>query len=94
MQPSDWSLLRLSTTPGSGHAGGGFRSDCRLKPRGQRNRSVPEVELPDRDEEERSLDLLYRNRRSYAIGHGCAAEWGAVTSPARSHTLRGGAPCP
>ncbi|PZT98806.1 MAG: helicase [Gordonia sp. (in: high G+C Gram-positive bacteria)] len=34
-----------------------------------------EVELPDRDEEEQSIDLLYRNKRTYAIGHGCAAEW-------------------
>lgn len=40
----------------------------------------PEVELPDRDEEERSLDLLYRNQRTFAIGHGCAAEWGAVNA--------------
>lgn len=35
----------------------------------------PEVELPDLDEEEQSIDLLYRNKRTYAIGHGCAAEW-------------------
>lgn len=36
----------------------------------------PEFVLPDQDEEEQSLDLLYRNARTYAIGHGCAAEWG------------------
>lgn len=35
----------------------------------------PDVEQPDSDEEEESIALLYRNRRTFAIGHGCAATW-------------------
>lgn len=45
------------------------QSDVSIEP-------YPEVEQPDRDEEEQSIELLYRNRRTYAIGHGCAADWG------------------
>lgn len=36
----------------------------------------PEVELDELDDEAKSIQLLYRNKRTYAIGHGCAADWG------------------
>ena len=32
------------------------------------------------DSEEASLALLYRRRKEYAVGHGCAAAWGEVES--------------
>lgn len=35
----------------------------------------PEREGEPLDEEDASLALLYRHRKTYAIGHGCAAEW-------------------
>jgi len=42
------------------------------------------IEYPERegealDEEELSMTLLYRHRKTYAIGHGCAASWNEVT---------------
>lgn len=40
-----------------------------------------------RDEEEQSLDLLYRNRRTFAIGHGCAADWGTQHDSAGGSTV-------
>ena len=40
-------------------------------------REYPERPRPPADDEEASLRLLYRHRRVYAVGHGCAPEWGA-----------------
>jgi helicase-like protein len=39
------------------------------------------------DEEEQSMAMLYRHRKTYAIGHGCAAEWNEV-SEGRADSIR------
>ena len=54
-----------------------FQVELRLKAADQ---SAPFLEYPDRegeslDQEEESLQLLYRHRKTYAVGHGCAADW-------------------
>ncbi|MBX7136311.1 MAG: hypothetical protein K1X67_26880 [Fimbriimonadaceae bacterium] len=41
----------------------------------------PDVEQPDSDDEQQSIALLYRYQRTFAIGHGCAADWGVVQQP-------------
>ena len=42
---------------------------------GLRIEPYPETDQSNVDEEQQSIDLLYRNKRTYAIGHGCAASW-------------------
>jgi len=54
-----------------------------LKLRAADDHSAPFLEYPDRegeplDLEEDSLRLLYRHRKTYAVGHGCAADWREV----------------
>ncbi len=36
----------------------------------------PETPVDLLDKEEKSMFLLYRNSQTYAVGHGCAADWG------------------
>jgi len=35
----------------------------------------PSRDIQEIDEEEQSLSLLYRNRKTFAVGHGCSADW-------------------
>lgn len=39
----------------------------------------PRIEKCGLDPEEESLDLLYKSAQTYAIGHGCAADWEDIT---------------
>lgn len=47
----------------------------------------PDVEQPDNDDEEESIALLYRKRRTFAIGHGCAATWEDADADAETPTV-------
>jgi len=44
----------------------------------------PEENAPIFDEEEQSIDLLFRRKRTFAIGHGCAADWEGGTQDSRT----------
>ena len=53
----------------------GFRASV-LSPLGNSHiLSYPGPPLSRLDDEERSLELLYRNEPTFAVGHGCAAGW-------------------
>ncbi|MFF0284290.1 helicase-related protein [Rhodococcus aetherivorans] len=69
-------LAALNTAPGSGPSAALFQMGFRATPgNGLRITPYPDSEQHDPDEEEQSIALLYRNQRTYAIGHGCAADW-------------------
>ena len=68
-----------------------FQCGLTIRPQGK-SRICPYPSPPDADldPEERSLKLLYRHRPTFAVGHGCAADWteadGLVTD-VRTETL-------
>lgn len=63
------------TGPGSAFFQVGFTVEAAG---GLRIEPYPDVEQPDSDDEEDSIALLYRKQRTFAIGHGCAADWSRV----------------
>lgn len=69
-------MAALNTAPGSGPSAALFQMGFRATPDGGlKITPYPDVEQRDPGEEEQSIALLYRNQRTYAIGHGCAADW-------------------
>ncbi|NEW42778.1 helicase [Nocardia cyriacigeorgica] len=54
---------------------------------GLRIEPYPDVERSDSDDEEDSIALLYRRRRTFAIGHNCAAVWAPFTGEAEIPTV-------
>lgn len=69
-------IAAVNHSPGTGPANALFQMGFTVMANGPLLiEPYPEVTLPDLGDEELSLDLLYRNKRTFAIGHGCAAEW-------------------
>jgi Helicase conserved C-terminal domain len=71
-------VAALNTTLGSGPSTALFQMTFRAEPReGLSVTPYPDVDQHEPDEEEQSIALLYRKQLTYAIGHGCAADWKA-----------------
>lgn len=69
-------LAALNTAPGAGPSAALFQMTFAVEPRGGITITpYPDVEQHEPDDEERSIALLYRKQLTYAIGHGCAADW-------------------
>ncbi len=55
------------------------RFEVRLKP-GSGGAILPYPTAEPLDSEERSQELLYRDKLTFAVGHGCAADWTRITA--------------
>ena len=51
-------------------------------------RPYPAAATVEHDDEEQSIDLLYRNYQTFAIGHGCAANWDDPDKFGAVHAVR------
>ena len=69
--------MLVNTTKGSGSAAALLQAGFAVSPQGgARIESYPEGDtLGAPDDEEASIALLSRHKRTFAIGHGCAADW-------------------
>jgi hypothetical protein len=72
-------MAALNAATGSGPSAALFQMTLRAEPQdGMSITPYPDVEQHEPDEEEQSIALLYRKQLTYAIGHGCAADWSAA----------------
>ncbi len=62
-----------------------FQSHFRISANGQEAGAqiLPYPAAAPLDDEERSVELLYREKVTFAVGHGCAADWRRVTDATR-----------
>ncbi|WP_448006152.1 helicase-related protein [Agromyces bauzanensis] len=66
----------VNADPGAGNGHALFQNGFEVRASGGATiEPYPSVHLTERDDEERSINLLYRNKSTFAIGHGCAALW-------------------
>lgn len=70
-------VVLVNTTVGSGSAAALLQAGFEIRPTsGAQIEAYPEPDAPgESDSEEASIALLYRHKQTYAIGHGCAADW-------------------
>jgi hypothetical protein len=69
----------VNRTEGTGPGSALFQMGFTVAPRsGLTIEPYPATDSGDLDDEEESIELLYRKRQTFAIGHGCAAEWKAT----------------
>ncbi|WP_370545164.1 helicase-related protein [Herbiconiux sp. VKM Ac-1786] len=70
----------VNRAPGKGAQSALFQMGFEVRGEGEATiEPYPEGEHSSHDDEEQSIDLLYRKMRTFAIGHGCAADWKAVS---------------
>ncbi|MFG1953946.1 helicase-related protein [Micromonospora sp. NPDC048830] len=79
-------IALVNTSQAAGSGGAIFQAAFAIRPHGgARVEPYPESPVPDgADEEEKSIELLYRKKLTFAVGHGCAAGWDEPTKGATS----------
>jgi hypothetical protein len=61
--------------------------DVRILPGNSSGTILPYPTAEPLDSEERSQELLYRDKLTFAVGHGCAADWTRAAVPTRAESV-------